>query len=328
MTRTATGAYLFWTVMLGASPAILNVVQGHMVRSEGAALHASIGTMSGCVLNILLDPIFILPWGLNMGAAGAGLATFLSNLAACGYFLILARVKKRSTFVCMDICRLRSLHRNVVLGVTRVGLPAMIQNLVNVTGVTILNNFTAVFGAPAVAAMGISQKLHSFVVQIMMGAGQGIMPLVSYNYSSGNRRRMKKTILFALGIIIPTGFLLTVFYWLNAPSLIRLFMDNGEIISIGTRLLRAMSLSMLCLAIDFTTVGVFQSLGMGRNAFLYAICRKILIEIPMLMLMNRVYPLYGLPYAQVTSECILAAVSVFMLRRIFRSSPDLVREPY
>ena len=67
-----TAAYLFWTVSCGAAPAILNVVMGYLVRAEGSALHASIGTMSGCILNIILDPVFILPWGLNMGAAGAG----------------------------------------------------------------------------------------------------------------------------------------------------------------------------------------------------------------------------------------------------------------
>lgn len=86
-TMDATAGYLRWTVLLGAAPAILNVVMAYMVRSEGSSLHASIGTMSGCLLNIILDPIFILPWGFDMGAAGAGLATFLSNCAACVYFL-------------------------------------------------------------------------------------------------------------------------------------------------------------------------------------------------------------------------------------------------
>ena len=81
-TATATGAYLKWTVNLGATPAILNVVMAYLVRSEGSTLHASVGTMSGCLLNIVLDPLFILPQGLNMGAAGAALATFLSNCVA------------------------------------------------------------------------------------------------------------------------------------------------------------------------------------------------------------------------------------------------------
>ena len=74
----------------------------YMVRSEGEALHASIGTMSGCLLNIILDPIFILPWGLNMGAAGAGCATFLSNCVACLYFFVLLLIKRKRTYVCVN----------------------------------------------------------------------------------------------------------------------------------------------------------------------------------------------------------------------------------
>ena len=60
-------------------------------------MHASLGTMTGCLLNIALDPIFIMPWGLDMGAAGAGLATFISNCVACGYFFVLLAVKRGKT---------------------------------------------------------------------------------------------------------------------------------------------------------------------------------------------------------------------------------------
>lgn len=119
-TAGATGEYLQWTVICGAAPAILNVVMAYMVRSEGAAFHASVGTMSGCILNIILDPIFILPWGLNMGAAGAGLATFLSNCVACIYFFVLLYVRRRSTFVCV-LPHKFSLERAVVLGICAVG---------------------------------------------------------------------------------------------------------------------------------------------------------------------------------------------------------------
>ena len=108
-TITATEEYLKWTVCFGAAPAILNVVMAYMVRAEGAALHASIGTMSGCLLNIIIDPIFILPWGLNMGAAGAGLATFLSNCLACVYFFILLFVRRKNTNVCiLPIAKVKS----------------------------------------------------------------------------------------------------------------------------------------------------------------------------------------------------------------------------
>jgi len=155
VTMEATGAYLKWTVTCGAVPAILNVVLGYLVRSEGSAFHASIGTMSGCLLNIVLDPFFILPWGLDMGAAGAGCATFLANCFACTYFFVLLFKKRGKTCVCINP-RMLKLRKEVVIGVMAVGIPASIQNLLNVTGMTILNNFTAAFGSDAVAAMGIA----------------------------------------------------------------------------------------------------------------------------------------------------------------------------
>lgn len=86
VTAATTTSYLDWTVTLGAVPAILNVVMAYMIRSEGSSLNASIGTMGGCVVNMILDPICILPWGLDMGAAGAGMATCFANCCALIYF--------------------------------------------------------------------------------------------------------------------------------------------------------------------------------------------------------------------------------------------------
>jgi len=317
-TWEATTRYMFWTVSCGAMPAILNVVQAQMVRSEGASVHASIGTMSGCVLNILLDPIFILPWGLDMGAAGAGLATFLSNCAACGYFFVLARVKRGRTFVCLDIRKLKHLNGDVVLGILGVGVPASIQNLLNVTGSTILNNFTAAYGAAAVAAMGIAGKLNMLPIQVAMGFSQGIMPLVSYNYASGNRKRMKGSILFSLSIILPAMAVVTAVYWFGAPGLVRLFMENGEIVGYGSAFLRGMCLCMVFMCVDFLAVGVFSALGMGKNALLFALLRKVVLEIPLLFVLNALFPLYGLAYAQFLAEFILSIAAAVMLLRIFR----------
>ena len=155
-TAYLTGQYMKWTVNFGAAPAILNVVMAYMVRSEGSSLHASIGTMSGCALNIILDPIFVLPWGFNMGAAGAGLATFISNCVACIYFFVLIYSRRGKTFVCVNPKMFKP-KKYIVKGVCGVGVPAAIQNLLNVTGMTVLNNFTSVYGSAAVAAMGISQ---------------------------------------------------------------------------------------------------------------------------------------------------------------------------
>jgi putative MATE family efflux protein len=315
-TTAATANYMLWTVTCGAIPSILNVVMAYLVRAEGASLHASLGTMSGCLLNIILDPIFILPWGLNLGAAGAGLATFLSNCTACLYFFILLRIKRGNTFVCINP-KMFCLRKRIVVGICSVGIPASIQNLLNVTGMTILNNFTAGFGSDAVASMGIAQKINMIPMQIAMGISQGIMPLVSYNYASGNQKRMKKAILFTARISLSFLVLVMILFYVGAPNVIAQFMKNDTIIAYGSRFLRGFCLGLPFLCMDFLAVGVFQACGMGSKSLIFAILRKIVLEIPALFILNKLFPLYGLAYAQPIAEFVLAIAAVIMLAQIF-----------
>ena len=316
-TMAATVGYARWTVTFGAVPSILNVVMAYLVRAEGSAMHASIGTMSGCFLNIVLDPVFILPWGLNMGAEGAGLATFLSNCCACLYFFVLLYIKRGRTYVCINP-KMFSFKKKIVLGVCAVGIPASIQNLLNVTGMSVLNNFTASFGSSAVAAMGIAQKINSVTVQIALGLSQGIMPLVSYNYASGNVKRLKKAFFFTARIAVVFLVLMLAVYYVGAQLWVSLFMQDQQIIAYGASFLRGFCLGMPFMAIDFLAVGVFQACGLGKNAFLFAVLRKVVLEIPALFILNALFPLYGLAYAQCTTEVVLCAAAVIVLARLFR----------
>ena len=315
-TLEATRSYMFWTVSCGAVPAILNVVMAYLVRSEGAAMHASIGTMSGCLLNIVLDPIFILPWGLNMGAGGAGFATFISNCVACLYFFVLLLIKRGKTYVCINPKQF-SFHRDIVSGVCAVGVPASIQNLLNVTGMTILNNFSSAYGADAVAAIGICQKIYMVPMYVSQGISQGVMPLVSYNYSSGNVARMKHAVSFARQAALTVIISVAVLFFLFPGFWVSLFMKNELIIEYGTHLMRGFCLGLPFLSIDFLAVGVFQAVGMGRESLLFAILRKIVLEIPALFILNSTVGLYGLAYAQFCAEVILATAAILVLRRLF-----------
>ena len=317
-TFAATAEYLKWTVSFGAVPSILNVVMASLVRAEGSALHASIGTMSGCVLNMILDPIFVLPWGLDMGASGAGCATFISNCAACIYFFVLLYVKRKNTYVCVNPKKF-SFRKEIVVGVFSVGIPASIQNLLNVTGMTVLNNFTSAFGADAVAAMGIAQKINMVPMQIALGSSQGVMPLVGYTYASRNTHRMKKSILFLSKGILGFLAIITVGFYFGSDMLVSLFMKNEIIVSYGSAFLKGLCLSLPFLCMDFIAVGVFQACGMGGKSLVFAIMRKIVLEIPFIFLLNYLFPLYGLAYAQTAAEVILAAVAVAVLIKMFKS---------
>ncbi len=317
-TWQTTSDYFFWTVTCGAVPAIMNVVISYLVRAEGEALHASVGMISGCILNIILDPVFILPWGLDMGAAGAGLATFVSNCFACVYFLVILYLKRSTTYVCINPKKF-SFRREIAKDICVVGIPASIQNLLNVTGMTILNNFTAAYNsAAAVAAMGISHKISLVPMYCTMGLSQGIMPLISYNYASGNIKRMKQSISFTTKISMGVIVMLAALLYFGSGTVTAVFLNEPEVVGYGKRFLRGMSLALPFLCFDFVAVAVFQACGMGGKSLVFAILRKLVLEIPALFVLDKLYPLYGLAYAQLASEVVLAAAAAIVLANMFR----------
>lgn len=317
--HAATWGYMMWTVFCGAIPSILNVVMSNAVRAEGNVVHATVGTAGGCLLNIILDPIFILPWGLNMGAAGAGLATFLSNTAATLYYIVYMAVKK-DTFVNMKLRWLRP-NREIMSGIASVGLPASLQNILNVTGMTLLNNLMAAYGLEAVSAIGIAHKLALIPMYFSMGIGQGVMPLVGYNYAARNMKRIREAIAFTLKISAVLVLLIVAAFVIFPTQIIRVFMSEPKVVEYGAAFLRGQSLSIPFFALDFLAVGVFQACGMGRYSLYFALARKVVLEIPAMLLLNRLFPMYGLAYAMFCAELILGVAAVFMLRKITADGP-------
>lgn len=307
--------YLRWTTFWGASPAILNVVMAYMVRSEGATFHASVGTMSGCLMNIILDPFFVLPMGLNLGIEGAGIATFISNCVACLYFV--GYILTQETNLSLNMKHLH-FKWNLLSGICWVGIPASIQNILNVFGMTILNNTTAKYGTDVVAAMGIAQKINMIPVYILLGMSQGIMPLIGYTYSNGNFNRLKKMYCFSVLFSIFFSAVMVIVYILNAKTLISVFTTKTSIISYGQYFFRGLCFSLPFLSIDFLTLGVYQSCGKGHMSLFLAILRKMILEIPVIYLLDFYFPIYGVSYAQMIAEIVLATICVTSIMKFFK----------
>lgn len=313
-----TSSYLFWTVSCGAIPAMLNVVLSNLVRSEGDSLNASIGVMSGCILNIILDPIFIMPWGLNMKASGAGLATFLSNTFASLYLIICILKKKEKTYISMNIKDFLP-NKYICRNVFGVGIPASIQNILNVTGMTILNNFMASYGTEAVSAMGITHKMSLLPLYISMGMSQGVLPLIGYNYSAKNTKRVKEAIRFTEFVTLIIVIVTFILSYTFAQNIIKMFMTNTEIVNLGTKFLRAASIGIPFMAFDFLVVGIFQAFGMGAKSLIFAITRKVILEIPAMFILNKIYPMYGLAFAMPVAEFVLCFIALIILKKILNN---------
>lgn len=316
-TFNVTGQYLFWTVGLGSVPAIMNILFSFILRAEGRAFHASIGAISGCVLNIILDPFFILPFGLNMGAAGAGMATFISNCFALGYFLVLLTVLKGKTFVSLNP-RNFTLDKVILKDIFVVGFPGVVQNNLNVISMTVSNNLAAGFGTIAVASMGIVGKLNQLPIQVIFGFSQGVMPLIGYNYASRNTQRVKETIRKIFQITLGTLFVILIVNFTFSSHLVRFFMDNEEVVEIGSFFLKGTGASLLFLCVDFVVVGISQAFGMGKYAFVFSIVRKAVLEIPFIFLFSRLFGLYGMAFSNCCAEVIMSIIALFVLKKLMK----------
>lgn len=310
-TYSATKDYMFWTVCLGAIPTIMSIMFGYLVRAEGRAMQASIGQMSGCLLNIILDPFFILPWGLNLGAAGAGLATFIASCVSCSYFLILLFKDKTNTNICIKPSYV-ALNKHVLSNIFIVGIPGVFQNVLNVLSMTILNNIIANYGPNVVAAVGIANKINQLPIQIVFGFTQGVMPLIGYNYANKNFSRMKESIKKTYILTISALMVILVLFNIAGQPIVRMFMDNDEIVRTGSWFLSGFGLSLPFMCIDFMVVGISQSFGMGKPALIFSFLRKCFIEIPLILLLNRFAQVNGIAYAQCITEVCMAGIAIFV----------------
>lgn len=318
LTFAATKDYLFWTVCLGSVPGIMAIMFGYLLRAEGRSMQASIGQMSGCILNIILDPFFIMPWGLNLGASGAGLATFIANVVACTYFLILIIKNKDKTYVCIKPSYV-ALNRFILSNIFIVGIPGVFQNVLNVVSMTILNNIVASYGPNTVAAVGIANKINQLPIQIVFGFTQGVMPLIGYNYANKSFGRMKESIKKTYILTISSLLCITFIFNIFGQPIVRMFMDNDEIVRTGAWFMSGFGLSLPFMCLDFMVVGITQAFGKGKHALICSFVRKLVFEIPLIFALNQIAKVNGIAYAQCITEVLMAGIAVVVQASILSS---------
>lgn len=281
-------------------------------------MQASIGQMSGCILNIILDPFFIMPWGLNLGASGAGLATFIANVVACTYFLILIIKNKDKTYVCIKPSYV-VLNSFILSNIFIVGIPGVFQNVLNVVSMTILNNIVASYGPNTVAAVGIANKINQLPIQIVFGFTQGVMPLIGYNYANKSFGRMKESIKKTYILTISSLLCITFIFNIFGQPIVRMFMDNDEIVRTGAWFMSGFGLSLPFMCLDFMVVGITQAFGKGKHALICSFVRKLVFEIPLIFALNQIAKVNGIAYAQCITEVLMAVIAVVVQASILSS---------
>lgn len=303
--------YLFWAVCIGAAPTVLNAALAHLVRAEGYSRQASFGMAMGGILNMILDPVFISLLGFQI--AGAAMATMLSNLTAAVYFIaLILRRGKGTVIVLAPQCFTLKMH--IPSEVLLVGLPSCVMNLMGVFSNITMNRLMASYCNEAVAGIGIAKKVDLLAFAIATGMSQGVLPLIGYNYSAKNYKRMMSAVRTSFLYSLIITFLGMIFLLTCAGPIVTAFIDDPLTVEYGGRFQRIICITGPCISVTMTVITLFQSVGKKVQPLLLSLLRKGGLDIPAMLFMNAQMGVNGIAWATPIADflAMLFAVSVFI----------------
>ena len=300
----------FCYLALGAPAIIFTLVPSKILRAEGMAVASMVGSITGAVVNIILDPIFI--FGLDMGAGGAALATVLSNVVSSVLFIVLLATKSQRLSVRLRDCSVQGAELREILVI---GVPASITNLMQSFAMTLTNRFLLPYGTENVAALGIALKVNMIVMLIMVGFAFGAQPLLGYNYGANNRERLRGILKFDVLVQLVFSVVMTVVFLISAPQIIRIFMSDSGVIQAGSRILRCMVITMPLMGIILVCTTLFQAAGKAMPAFLLSISRQGVALLLCMVVLSAVFGLYGVILAQAAADVVSVILALVLLRR-------------
>jgi len=309
--------YMMVAVVMGGLPTAINTLFSHLIRSYGYSMQASIGIALGGVLNIGLDPLFmfvILPPGQE--ARGAAIATALSNVIALIYYIIIVLIYRDRLTISARPTK-EMFGDRIPRDVFVVGIPACLMTLCENISYAILDNLMAAAGTAAQAGIGVAKKVNMLAHSFVRGMAQGVLPLIGYNYASGNRKRMKSVILTSGAISIGLSLLCMGACLVFSSQLIGVFIKtHGDSLVFGARFLKILCIGAPFSSAAYTVISFFQATGRGGKSLILALLRKGILDIPLMFILNVFYPTFGIVWATPIAD-ILCCVTALILFRIF-----------
>ena len=300
-------------LVLGSTFIIVSLVPGNIIRTEGLAQLSMIATISGTVLTIILDPLFLC--GFHWGASGVAFANVLGYAVNTGLLVLFMRRTKTLSLA----PKLAHVSRPDFKAVVAVGIPASLTNLTQSFGMMILNSYLAAYGAQAVAAMGIVQKIYMVVMMVMVGFAFGAQPLIGYTYGAKNWDRLRATLRFDLKIEGGYASICAIILMLFAPQLIKLFMNQAAIISMGTHMLRAMLLTTPLVGFILVFTTVFQSIGAAMSALTMALSRQAVLLGLAIVILAQLFGLTGIIWAQPVADVLTCLIGWALYHQAFKA---------
>ena len=300
-------------ILLGSLFTMGNYTFGQLLRSEGSVKYSIVGMIVGTIVNIILDPIFI--FTLNLQVQGAAIATIIGNgcgMAASLMFYIRGKTLLKPSLKCIKPTA------EILKEIFWVGVPASLETLLTSAAYIVNNNLAVGYGELTVAAMGIAQKVLSLGNYIYQGFAAGTQPIMGYNYGAKNYTRMMNVLKAGVMVVSGTELVLMGLYGIFAPLLIGIFTESAEVILIGTMVLRTLMFILPFVGAVSMCRMSFQAMGKPQYAFGITLVRQLILYVPLLLLLNYIFGLGGMLWAQPVTEMIMMVSSIFLLYGVIR----------
>lgn len=315
-TMTFAIPYFTWFAA-GAPFVVLSFIHTNLLRAEGLAKESMFGSIGGSVVNIILDPILI--FGLNLGAAGAAIATVFGYIFTDVYCYLIVKRKSRSLSTDFRKCRISG---GFAAQIFSIGTSAALSNITQSICLILTNQCLLPFGNDKIAAMGIVQKVSMIVMLIIVGYSFGGAPLIGYTYGSGNRERLNQILKFILKFLCGTALLMSAVMIVLAPFAMRVFMSDPDLIRIGSLMLRAQLLGMVFMAVVLFFTIYFQATGTAFPALVLSLSRQGVVFVLVILLAARLAGYNGVIFAQFISD-LLSALLALALYKIWKDRHEI-----
>ena len=311
-------------ILIAAPFMTSSFVLNNILRSEGQAVYSMIGMISGGILNLFVDPLLIFVCG--MGVAGAALATMIGQITS---FLIMLVIFLRDR----SIVRLRPQYLGrkaaVYTGIVRMGLPTLFRQGMASLSSALLNIQAAPFGAAAVAAISIANKLYMFVRHIVIGIGQGYQPIAGYCYGAKRYSRVKRVFWVATASATVICVSIAVAVLLFREPIMIWFRDDPAVVRIGSAMLRFLCITIPLMGFSTYVNQLYQCLGFAVGATFLASCRQGIFFVPLVFILPAIFGLDGIEMVQAGADLLTCFISIPFLIHFFRkylSKPDFLEE--
>lgn len=300
-------------VALGAPFVVNQMAMGQIIRSEGSSKEAVIGMMIGTVVNIVLDPIMILY--MNMGVAGAALATIIGNACSTAYYIY--HILRKKSFLSIHFKDF-SMPKDILINVFSIGIPVSINNILMSASNVLINNLAAGYSDNVVAGLGVAQRIFTLVILVLIGLSQGLQPFVGYNFAAKNYKRMSDSIKMSCVVSVVIGSILLGLSLIFGRWSVGVFINNEEVIDYGVKFLVASYTVAPIIGFQFVFMSTFQALGKSIPSLILSLSRQGIAFVPAILIGTKLFGINGIIWSQPIADIVSVALATVMYIYIYR----------